>query len=50
MGPVLSHDQAKELLAAQHNGKASCEVSADLGLTLQVVSLGTAVGMRQVKR
>lgn len=40
MQPVLSHYQAKELLAARAAGKSSCEVSADLGLTRQVVSLG----------
>jgi len=40
MQPVLSHYQAKELLAARAAGKSSCEVSADLGLTRQAVSLG----------
>lgn len=39
MQPVLSHFQAKELLAAQASGKLTCEVSADLGLTRQSVSL-----------
>ncbi len=37
---VLSHYQANTLLAAWASGKTSCEVSPDLGLTLQEVSLG----------
>jgi uncharacterized protein len=37
---VLSHYQAKTLLAARASGKTLCEVSPDLGLTLQEVSLG----------
>jgi len=37
---VLSHYQAKVLLTARASGKTSCEVSPDLGLTFQEVSLG----------
>jgi hypothetical protein len=36
---VFSHYQAKVLLIARRDGKASCEVSADLGMTFQGVSL-----------
>jgi predicted methyltransferase len=39
MQPVLSHYQAKALLAAQASGETSCEVSADLELTLEMVRL-----------
>jgi hypothetical protein len=36
---VFSHYQAKVLLIARRDGNASCEVSTDLGLTFQGVSL-----------
>ncbi len=37
---VLSHYQAKTLLASWESGRTTCEVSPNLGLTLQEVSLG----------
>ena len=39
MHPVLSHFQAKELLAARRSGKITAEVSSDLGMTPQTVRL-----------
>ena len=40
MQVILSHYQAKVLLAARASGNTTCEASPDLGLTLQEVSLG----------
>jgi hypothetical protein len=37
--PILSHFQVKELLARWASGETVCEVSTDLGLTRQLVSL-----------
>jgi predicted methyltransferase len=39
--PILSYYQAQELLEARREGKTSCRVSIDLGLTFQVVDLTT---------